>query len=173
MEEKKEMLLKKFQKMLDDLKFGTVYRDRKKETIPTDILTMIIPECGNDLVDIMAEFFFLPKMEGQEEEAFYFNSVMTLTENLTPEMLPALYEAIALANYYAGTGAFAVNKEGTTLVYRNSIAFFPDTEEEESMKQMETMTSYSLNAIERFLDILFKVCDGRMSMEEFRELLPA
>lgn len=172
MKERKIQLLKKLQETLKEWEIASVYRDAEAETLPTDILTCLIDEFGNDLGDVMGEFFFMPKIEGREEDALYFNCVLTLTEDLMEPMLPNLYEAVGILNYFLETGAFAVNKTGEMLVYRNSIALPLEMDDEEALKLIVANVAFSLNVSEQFHDVLFRICNGRMSMEEFRGLLP-
>lgn len=170
--ERKVQLLKQLQETLKEWEIASVYRDAEGETLPIDILTCLFDEFGNDLGDVMGEFFFMPKMEGREEDALYFNCVLTLTEDLMEPMLPNLYEAVGILNYYLETGAFAVNKAGEMLVYRNSLAVPLEMKDEDALELIAENVAYSVNVSEQFHDILFRVCDGRMSMEEFRGLLP-
>ena len=172
MKKRKIQLLKKLQETLKEWEIASVYRDAEAETLPTDILTCLIDEFGNDLGDVMGEFFFMPKIEGREEDALYFNCVLTLTEDLMEPMLPNLYEAVGILNYFLETGAFAVNKTGEMLVYRNSIALPLEMDDEEALKLIVANVAFSLNVSEQFHDVLFRICNGRMSMEEFRGLLP-
>lgn len=44
--------------------------------------------------------------------------------------------------------------------------------DEEAAKLIEANTMFAINVSEQFIDALFKVADGRMSMEEFRGILP-
>lgn len=88
------------------------------------------------------------------------------------DMLPSLYEATAILNYFAETGTFAVTKAGNTLIYRNSVAMPLTIPDEEAEKLIEANTMFAINVSEQFIDALFKVADGRMSMEEFRGILP-
>lgn len=172
MNERKVQLLKKLQEQMKEWEMASVYRDSASENLPTDILTILINEFGNNMEDAMGEFFFMPAIEGREEDAFYFNCVLTLTENLTEERLPDLYEAIAILNYYTEAGTFAVSKAGDMLVYRNSIAVPLEMSDETALELISENIAFSLNASERFADVLFRVSDGRMSMEEFRGLFP-
>lgn len=172
MKERKEKLLKMLQAKMKEWEIESVYRDGKEEALPTDILTVLVTEYGNGLEDVLGEFFFMPAIEGQPEDAFRFNCVFTLTEELDAQNLPDLYEAIGTLNYYTETGTFAVNKAGGMLVYRNSIALPAEMEDEAAMELIEANVAFSLNVSERFADLLLRVNDGRMSMREFRGLLP-
>lgn len=172
MKKRKIQLLKQLQERMNEWEIPSVYRDSEKEKLPTDILTTLITEFGNNMEDAMGEFFFMPEIEGRNEDALIFNCVLTLTENLAEGTLPDLYEAIALLNYFTESGAFAVNKEGDMLVYRNSIALPPEMSDEAALDMMLANTSFSINAAERFSDVLLGISDGRMSLEELKGMLP-
>lgn len=172
MKERKVKLLKMLQERMKEWDIASVYRDSESEKLPIDILTTLIEDFGNSLEDAMGEFFFMPKIEGREEDALYFNSVLTLSENLTEEMLPALYEAISILNYYTESGTFAVNKDGDMLVYRNSVALPLEMSDETVFEMILANVAFSINVAERFSDLLLRVCDHRMSIEELRGMLP-
>lgn len=172
MREKKEKLLKALQEKFGEWEIGAVYRNGEAEKLPMDILTILVTEYGNSLEDVMGEFFFMPEIEGQPEDVLRFNCIFTLTENLSAEQLPNLYEAAAILNYYTEAGTFAVNKAGGMLVYRNSIALPLDMEDEAALELIVTNVLFSMNVSERYVDILLQVNDGRMDIEDFRALLP-
>ncbi len=80
--------------------------------------------------------------------------------------VPRLYEAISILNCFTETGAFAVTKDGTTLIYRNSIAMPLDIDDSVAAELIAANAMFAIS--EQFTDALLKVTDGRMSMEEFR-----
>ena len=172
MKEREIQLLKNLQKKLTEWEIDSLYRDSSTGEIPTDIVTALITEFGNSQDEVLAEFFFMPEVEGRESDGLYFHSVFTLTEDVTEEMLPRLYEATAILNCVTETGTFAVTKAGNTLIYRNSIAMPLDTPDDMAEKLMAANAMFAINVSEQFIDMLFKVADGRMSMEEFQGLLP-
>lgn len=172
MKERKAKLLKALQQRMKEWEIESVYRDAEEDQIPTDILTILLTEFGNSLEEIMGEFFFMPAIEGLEEDALRFNCILTLSEELDPMYLPMLYEATAILNYYTEAGTFAVNKAGGMLVYRNSIALPLETTDEEALELIAANTAFSFNVSEQFSEILLSISDGRMSIEELRELLP-
>ena len=172
MKERKTKLLKMLQERMREWEMASVYRDAQAQQLPTDILTTLITEFGNGLEDAMGEFFFLPELEGREEDALCFNCVLTLAEDLVEDYVPALYEAIALLNYYMEAGAFAVNKEKTLLAYRNSLALPIELGDEAALDMILANIAYSINVAERFSDLLVQISDGRMSVEELKDMLP-
>lgn len=172
MNERKIQLLKDLQKKLKEWEIDSLYRDSSTDEIPTDIVTALITEFGNGLDEVLAEFFFMPQIEGQEEDGLYFHSVFTLAENVTEEMLPRLYEAVSILNCFTETGTFAVTKDGSTLIYRNSIAMPLDIDDSAAEALIAANAMFAINVSEQFADALLKVTDGRMSMEEFRGILP-
>lgn len=172
MKEKKVQLLKALQAKMKEWEIESVYRDGESEGIPMDILTILVNEFGSGLEDVLGEFFFMPEIEGIAEEALQFHCVFTLTEELIAQNLPELYEAIGLLNFYAEAGTFAVNKAGSMLVYRNSIVLPLEMDDETALELITTNIAASMNVSERFVDVIMRVNDGRMSMEEFRGLLP-
>lgn len=172
MKKRKEQLLKALQKRMKEWEIESVYRDGESEGIPMDILTILVNEFGNGLTDVMGEFFFMPEVEGIAEDALRFNCIFTLSEQLDTERLPELYEAIGLLNFYTEAGTFAVDKAGNMLVYRNSIVLSPELDDATALEQITINFAFSMNVSERFADVLVRVNDGRLSMEEFRGLLP-
>lgn len=82
--------------------------------------------------------------------------------------VPRLYEAISILNCFTETEAFAVTKDGTTLIYRNSIAMPLDIDDSVAAELIAANAMFAINVSEQFTDALLKVTDGRMSMEEFR-----
>lgn len=172
MKERKEKLLKMLQTELREWEIESVYRNGEEEELPADILTVLITEYGSNLDEVMGEFFFIPSIEGQQEDALRFNCVLTLTDELPSENLAGLHEAVATLNYYTEGGTFAVNKAGGMLVFRNSVVLPVEMEDAEVIKLIVANVAFSLNVSERFADVLLRVNDGRMSLREFRELLP-
>lgn len=172
MKERKEKLLKALQQRMKEWEIESVYREAEEDQLPTDILTILLTEFGNSLEEIMGEFFFMPAIEGIEEDSLRFNCILTLSEELDPEYLPSLYEAATVLNYYTEAGTFAINKAGGMLVYRNSIALPLDTTDEEALELIAANTAFSFNVSEHFSEILLSISTGNMTVEELRELLP-
>ena len=172
MKERKIQLLKSVQEKLKEWEITSLYRKSEEDNLPMDILTVLINDFGNGFDEVMGEFFFMPEVEGRIEDALCFHCVLTLSDTLMSETLSNLYEAIGTLNYVTETGQFAISRAGEMLVYRNSLALPLEMTDETDLELIMANVAFSLNVAEKFADIIARVNDGRMSIEEFRGLFP-
>lgn len=170
--ERKIQLLERIQEKLKEWEITSLYRKSEEENLPMDILTVLINDFGNGMDEVMGEFFFMPKVEGRVEDALCFHCVLTLTDAMIQETLPDIYEVISTLNYVTETGHFAISRAGGMLVYRNTLAMPLEVPDETDLELIMANIAFSLNEAEKFVDVIARVRDGRMSIEEFRGLFP-
>lgn len=173
MEERKKQILKCVQEKMKEWEIESLYRVGKEENLPMDILTILMNEFGNDLQDVLGEFFFLPKVEGRTEDALCFQCVLTLQEDLPEEMLPQFYEVVASLNYITEAGGFAISRSGRMLAYRNCLTLPLETADATVVELIMANITHSINVGEKFAGVIAAIRSERISMDEFRELFPA
>ncbi|MCR5023793.1 MAG: hypothetical protein K6A90_05605 [Lachnospiraceae bacterium] len=135
-----------------------------------DVLRVLVPDYGAGLLDILAEYSFLP-VEGPEE-VMYFTSVLTLMINIPEEAVPALSIAISKLNFFLPYGNFCLSKDGTVLVFKTVSALKSDHDDEKLYEDIELSADTALLIPENYLYPLQQVADGTLLLKDFLETLP-
>ncbi|MBR2186969.1 MAG: hypothetical protein IJ857_06490 [Lachnospiraceae bacterium] len=136
---------------------------------PMDVLRVLVPDYGAGLLDILAEYSFLP-VEG--EEVLYFSSVLTLLINIPEGAVPALSIAISKLNFFLPYGNFCLSKDGTVLVFKTVTALRSDHDDEKLYEDIELSADTALLIPENYLYLLQQVADGTLLLKDFLETLP-
>ena len=169
---KRELLteLEKFFKEDEDIEEVSLFTAEELET-PMDVLRVLVTGYGAELNDILAEYSFIP-MPGEADEIWYFSCVLTIGTELPKEGMTPLANAIARLNFYLPYGCFCLSNDGGMLIYKSVTALRSDEKDETLYKDIELSADTALLVPESFIDLLMRVADGRMGLNEFIAALP-
>ncbi len=133
----------------------------KEEESGPEILTVILDGMGEEgeKEGAVGEFFFLPAAS-EEDKVQFFRSVVTLTDTILPESLPALYEAVAKINFRLPCGSYSVDEEGGYLAYILTVPLPMGLSEDALYEQMNVCVGNAAIASDLFSDILLKIASG-------------
>ena len=173
MEERKRNLLKRLESFFkedEDIEEASLFSAEELE-IPVDMLRVLVTGYGPQLIDILAEYSFLP-LPGEADEVWYFSSVLTIETDIPREKAAALSNAIARLNFFMPYGGFCLSPEGDMLTYKSVTALRSDEQDDTLYKDIELSADTALLVPENYTDSLLRILDGRLSLSEFIEMLP-
>ena len=171
MEERKRNLLKRLESFFkedEDIEEASLFSAEELE-IPVDMLRVLVTGYGPQLIDILAEYSFLP-LPGEADEVWYFSSVLTIETDIPREKAAALSNAIARLNFFMPYGGFCLSPEGDMLTYKSVTALRSDEQDDTLYKDIELSADTALLVPENFTDSLLRILDGRLSLSEFIEI---
>ena len=163
--EREAMLLQKLQADFDKIDVETNFAP-PDEKMPVAILRTLHEEYGFAAADVMGEFYFFPMPEGAPD-IHYFTCMLSLMEELDGNHEQELCEAIAKLNFYLGCGAFALERDGDTLVYKLVTLISVNTSDEDALAQMNAAAAHAIQLPEKYTMILEKIAAGTASLDEF------
>lgn len=163
-------LLNQLKLVFEENSVPTVLRSAGEADIPMDILTTLHREFGMDLDEVMGEFYFLPTKDGGT--IHYFTSMISLTEDMDPEFVPAVAEAVRVLNFYLECGAFVMNPTGNLLAFKLVTPVPVSYTTEQLLELININAGHALQITERYVDNLLRLSDGRHSLEHFMEMMP-
>ena len=171
-ERKRDLLkqLEKFFKEDEDIEEASLFTKEELET-PMDVLRVLVTGYGPALIDVLAEYSFIP-MPGEADEVWFFSSVLTIETDIPKEGAAALSNAIARLNFYMPYGGFCLSPDGSMLTYKSVTALRSDEKDETLYKDIELSADTALFVPENFTDSLLRIADGRMPLSEFIAMLP-
>ncbi len=173
MAERKQALLKRlegFFKEDETIEEASLFTADELGT-PMDVLRVLVMDYGAGLTDILAEYSFIP-FEGDDDEVWYFSSVLTIDTDIPKEGVSALSCAIAKLNFYLPYGNFALSGDGKMLVYRTVTALRSDADDENLYKDIELAADTAILVPEQYVQLLSQVADGSLLLNDFLSTLP-
>lgn len=173
MKDRKKALLKKlegFFKEDEDIEEVSLFTKEELGT-PMDVLRVFVTGYGPGLIDILAEYSFLP-LPGEAEEVWYFSSVITIETDIPREGAAALANAAARLNFYLPYGSFCLSTDGSMLIYKSVTALRTDEKDDTLYKDIELSADTALFVPESYTDILIRIADGSLPVSEFIATLP-
>ncbi len=173
MEERKRDLLKRLEKFFkedEDIEEASLFTKEELET-PMDVLRVLVTGYGPALIDVLAEYSFIP-MPGEVQEVLYFSSVLTIETDIPREGAAILANAIARINFFLPYGGFCLSPDGSMLTYKSVTALRADENDETLYKDIELSADTALLVPENFTDSLLRIIDGRLPLSEFMAMLP-
>jgi hypothetical protein len=173
MEERKRDLLKRLEKFFkedEDIEEASLFTKEELET-PMDVLRVLVTGYGPALIDVLAEYSFIP-MPGEVQEVWYFSSVLTIETDIPREGAAILANAIARVNFFLPYGGFCLSPDGSMLTYKSVTALRADENDETLYKDIELSADTALLVPENFTDSLLRIIDGRLPLSEFMAMLP-
>ncbi|MBQ7614754.1 MAG: hypothetical protein IJU77_06875 [Butyrivibrio sp.] len=171
MADRKKALLEKlevFYKEDDSIEEASLFTGEELGT-QMDILRLLIRDYGPGLMDVLAEFSFLPT-EG--DEVWFFNAVITILTDVPKEAVPALSGAISRLNFYLPYGAFCISADGSMLAYKASTALMASHDDEKIYENLEAAAETALLVPEQYTFSLEQIVNGKLLMNDFIKMLP-
>ncbi len=172
MEERRRNLLKKLEGFFqedEDIEEVSLFEAKELNT-PMDMVRALVTGYGPKLMDILAEFSFLPL--GGEDEVWYFTSILTILTEIPPEAVPAVSGAIAKLNFYLPYGNFALSTDGEMLIYRSVAALRSDHDDQILYDDIELSADTALLIAESYTGLLSDVAEGSLLLDDFVAMLP-
>ena len=172
MGDRKLELLKKLEKSFaDDPDIEEVSVFTKEElNAPMDVLRMLVTDYGPGLIDVLAEFSFIP-FEG-EAEVWYFSSVVTIANNIPQHAVSSVAGAVSRLNFLLPYGSFGINPAGDTLVFKNVTLIKTADPDKNILDNMELAVDRALFIPESHTDLLIGIAEGRVLLSDFIDSLP-
>ena len=138
----------------------------------TEVLTVIFPELGIDGDGAIGELFFLPVIS-DEAEVQHFATVLTIADEISEGLYPALYEAISYINFRIPCGAFALDEVSGSLVYKITVPLPMDLSGEDLLREMNICSGNAVAAADQHMDLLLGMLSGEVSMDDVRAAFPS
>ncbi len=172
MENRKQKLLKRLEEFFknDESAEEVSLFTAKELGTPMDVLRVLVTEYGPSLTDVLAEYSFLPL--GGPEEVWYFSSVLTIKTDVPKDGASPLSGAISRLNFYLPYGGFCLSSDGSMLIYKSMTALRTDHDDDKLYEDIELSADTALLIPENYIDLLIRVADGRLLLNDFIESLP-
>ncbi len=133
----------------------------------TEVLTVIFPELGIDGDGAVGELFFLP-IVSDEMAVQHFATVLTIADEIGEDQYPALYEAISYINFRLPCGAYALDDESGSLVFKLTVPMPAELSKEDLLNEMNICSGNAVAAADQYMDLLLRMLDGDSSMDDVR-----
>ena len=166
-ENRRHDLLEELNRELNDAQIAAVLR--KEEGAP-DMVSALLDELGDGDLEILGDFYFRP-LQTEEDAAQAFMCVITITDELPPERLPALYEAISYVNFNIPAGCFSVDKDHRFFCYILSTLLPVELEDALLFREMDLAVGNALAICDSYLGILTDVVNGDIGVDGVVEFL--
>lgn len=165
----REKLLQKANEELKDELIPSVIKDKEESGIEDGILAILFDELGSNSDEAFGEFFFSPVIT-DEDEVQYFNCVIVLTQDIDKDKLPLLYEAFAYINFYIPYGAFAIDADHESIVYRYTQALPIRMKDEDLYAQIQIAMGNAISMADSNINLVLSLEDGTMDLEDVRDV---
>ncbi len=166
---KRELLDKLVEELKESEDIGEVSLFTAEELdSPVDVVRALLIDMGSELLNMLGEYFFLPY---EEEEVLYFTSVITITDEIEPDEIVTVSEAIARINYVLPCGCFALGDEGRNLVYRYTAPILADLDADKQMAMMLTAVDAGMMTVDKYEGYLMLAVDGAMTPSEMIDFI--
>ncbi len=166
-ENRRHELLEALSQELNDAQIAAVVR--KDEGAP-EMVSAILDELGDEDMVVMGDFFFR-QPETEDDGAQSFLSVLTIADDIPPERLPALYEAMSYVNFNVPAGCFAIDKDHRFLCYVLSTLMPADLEQEALFREMDLAVGNAMAISDTYIGILADVLSGTIEADGVVEFL--
>ncbi len=133
----------------------------------TEILTVIFPELGIDGDGAVGELFFLP-IFFDEATVQHFATILSIADEIGAEQYPTLYEAISYINFRLPCGAYALDDETGSLVFKLTVPFPMELSGHDLLKELNICAANAMAAADQHMNLLLRMLDGEASMDDVR-----
>lgn len=135
---------------------------------PVDVVRGMIVDIGTELIPALTEFFFLPY---EDEDMLYFSTLITITDEIQKDELADLSMAVARLNFDIPCGAFSISPDGESLVYKYTVPFPGDLDEEGQKTMMLTAVDAAINIVDAYEGYLALVLEGNLTADKMIDLV--
>ncbi len=98
----------------------------------------------------------------------HFNTVITLADDLEKEQFPALYEAISYINFRLVCGAYALDEESGSLVFKLSVPMPIDLQGEDLIREINICSGNAVAVLDQHIDLVLGIADGEATMDDVK-----
>ena len=131
----------------------------QQENSGVDVLTVMLEDGVVDGMDAIGEFFFL-ESSGDDEIQFFVN-IFTIAEDISDEKLAELAMAISVMNAYLPVGAFALDFQDKSLVYKHTYEMDMDIDKVALKDGVDLSMSVAFQTVSDFGYLLIEVLEGK------------
>ena len=170
MNEEKRKLLNKLVEELqqaEDIERASLFTAVELET-QTDVVRCLVTETGADLLDLLAECFFLPLADG-EEDVQYFTIMVTLIQQMKDDIRP-LAEAVSRLNTYLPAGCFAIDEENGML-FKYAVPMLKASSEDDKLSTMLTAFDTAIGILDKYEGYLMLVATGELQPADMMDTI--
>jgi hypothetical protein len=138
-----------------------------------DSLTLFLEDLTGAGNETIGEFFFLPFVDSDKADLQIFVNYFTIAEEIDEENLSELLAAASILNATIPVGAFAVDAESKSLIYRHAYEM-PLPLSDEALKDLVDLSmGTAVQTLQTFGYMLLEVNDGERNAESLlRTLVP-
>ena len=170
MADRKKVLLERLAKYYqedEDIAEASVFTG-KELGVPTDVLRLLVRSYGAGLMDILAEYSFLP-VEG--DEVWFFASILTIMIDVPKEAVPSLAMAVSKLNFYLPYGSFSLSGDGKLLSYKAVTTLRSARDDDMLYEDMELAADTALLVPENYVFALEQIADGDLLVNDFIKMI--
>ena len=110
-------------------------------------------------------------LQTADDEAWLFMSVITLSNEVPAERLPALYEAMSYVNFNLPAGRFSIDKDHRFFCYVLSSLIPGDMENADIFREMDMSVGNAFAISDQYIGILSDVLNGKTDVEGIVDFL--
>ena len=153
-----------------ELNEGQVAAVVTKDEGQPEMVNAILDELGDRDMGVAGDFFFRP-IQDEDDAAWVFLSVFTITNEIPAERLQPLYEAMSYINFNIPVGHFCIDKDHKFLTYISSSLIPADLEDDEIFREMDIAVGNAFATADSYINILTDVLKGTIGPEGIVEFL--
>ncbi len=155
-------------RMVEDFKEGYTAAVASQDEGAPKVVRAILDEIGID-EGAIGEYYFTPNSE--DDEIQIFNAILTMSDSVPEDNLPALYETMSYINFVIPVGCFAYDKDHNFLTFRLSVSMPITFDKEAVYSMMNIAVGNSASVVDSFMNVLIKVSNGEFTVGEVKGIL--
>ena len=162
-------LLDRMCEALNDELIAAMIREPEAENEPP-ILRIVLDDMGYEGdAQALGECFFLPLPDDSPVQ--HFSSVITIADDLEGANFADLFEAMSYINYALPCGNYAIDKDRQFLSFMITAPLPIELSGEDLYKEIDAVIGNSIALCDVHMDMLLKVMEGKMTVDEVKEML--
>ncbi len=153
--------------------FIPAVRNETEDPEAPGIVRAILDQIGGDEGDaegVMGEFFFSP-MSSEDDEVHVFNAMMTISDQVPEDNLPAFFEAMSYINFHIPLGCFAYDKDHSYFCFRLSVSIPMNFDKEAIYGLMSAAAANAAHVTDDYMQVLLDVAENKFSVDEVMDIL--
>ena len=169
--ERKELMERLADELQDNL-IAAMIKENETEEEEEDpvILSVLLDELGSGREEAFMECCFTP-LTSEEDAVQFFTSVITLSDDLDRDYLPALIESVSYINFQIPCGSFHVDKTHSFLCFRLAAPLPIEQNGDALYKEINILTGNAVAIVDQYFDLLLDVSRGKARLEDVLEVL--
>ena len=160
-------LLQRLEDELQDNLMAAQLREKENPDDPDEpeVLGILLDELGSGAEEALGEICFRP-LASEDDEIQYFTMLITFSDDLQSQYLPAVVEAASYINFHIPCGSFQVDMTHTFLCYRLAAPLPISLAGDALYEEMNLLTGNAVAIADQFFDILLDVSRGEASIDD-------